>query len=181
MPPPTRSLLVLGGARSGKSGFAQRAAEQSGLAPLFLATGQPFDGEMADRIARHRSERGARWALCEEPLEIAAALAREARPGRIVLLDCATLWLSNLMHAGRDLDAEGAALAAALASSDGPVIVVSNEVGSGIVPDNPMARRFRDAQGRLNQMLAQACDRVVLVSAGLPLLLKPQPMPSLFF
>ena len=181
MSPPTRSLLVLGGARSGKSGFAQRAAEESGLQPLYLATGQAFDGEMAERIARHRGERGAHWGLCEEPLELVAALAREARPGRIVLVDCATLWLSNAMHRGRDVDAESALLAAALASPAAPVIVVSNEVGAGIVPDNAMARRFRDAQGRLNQMLAQACDRVVLVAAGLPLLLKPQAMPPLLF
>ena len=172
-PLPCRSLLVLGGARSGKSHYAQLAAEASGCDLVYLATGQAFDGEMADRIARHMSGRGPRWGLCEEPLDLTGALRRESRPGRLLLVDCATLWLSNVMFAGRDVEAATGALAAALASLPGPAIFVSNEVGSGIVPENALARRFRDAQGRLNQRLAQDCDCAVLVVAGLPVLLKP--------
>ena len=180
-PLPCRSLLVLGGARSGKSGYAQRAAEASACDLVYLATGQAFDGEMADRIALHKSERGPRWGLCEAPLELAAALRRESRAGRLVLVDCCTLWLSNLMFAERDAEAETAALAATLAALPGPVIFVSNEVGSGIVPGNALARRFRDAQGRLNQRLARDCACVVLVAAGLPVLLKPAPALALAF
>lgn len=166
-------MLVLGGARSGKSGYAQAVAEASGLVPLFLATGEPGDGEMEARIARHRAERGAQWLLREEPLHLAATLADAAQADRIILIDCATLWLSNLMQANIEIDAATLALAAALSAAPCPVIIVSNEVGQGIVPENPLARRFRDAQGRLNQQLAAQCRRVVLVVAGLPLQIKP--------
>ena len=172
-PLPCSSLLVLGGARSGKSRHAQLAAEASAKSLVYIATGQAFDSEMEDRIVRHKAGRGQRWELCEEPLDLVAALRRESRADRLLLVDCCTLWLSNLMFAARDVERETAALAAALPALPGPLIFVSNEVGSGIVPDNELARSFRDAQGRLNQRLAAACTCAVLVVAGLPVLLKP--------
>ncbi len=174
------SLLVLGGARSGKSGFAQRqveaAARASGRAPVFIATAQAFDGEMESRIAAHVAARDARWMNVEAPFDLIAALEVEARPGRIVLVDCLTLWLTNVMLRGGDVDAATAALSACVPCLDASVVFVSNEVGGGIVPDNALARRFRDAQGRLNQAMARACGTVVLVTAGLPTLLKPGPV-----
>lgn len=167
LPPLT---LVLGGARSGKSAYAERLL--AGGPALYLATGQPGDAEMAERIRRHRERRGPAWATVEEPLELAAALDRHARPERPVLVDCLTLWLSNLLLAGRDLDAARAGLVQALPGLAGPVVLVSNEVGLGIVPDNALARRFRDEAGRLHQEVAAIARRVVFVSAGLPLMLK---------
>ena len=166
-------LLVLGGARSGKSAFAQARAEASGLDLLFVATAHVGDAEMAERVARHARDRDTRWKLLEAPLDLAAALADHAAPDRLLLVDCLTLWLSNVMVRGDDVDQATRAVATALGSLRGPVILVSNEVGSGIVPDNALARRFRDAQGRLNQAMAVACEGVVLVTAGLPLRLKP--------
>ena len=177
----TRSLLVLGGARSGKSRYAQSLAEGSGLTPVMIATAQAFDSEMADRIARHRAERGDGWLLVEEPLHLAQALTQAAQPGRILLVDCATLWLSNLMLGEHDVEAATAELLSILPGLSAPVIFVSNEVGTGIVPENALARRFRDAQGRLNQALAGACEAVVLVSAGLPVQLKPGVRPVFGF
>ena len=171
-PPQINHTLVLGGARSGKSAFAQTRAEAADAELVYIATAHAGDAEMARRIARHRGERGPRWRTVEEPLELAARLGEEARAGRIVLVDCLTLWLSNIMFAGRDAEAEGTALAGALAALKGPVIFVSNEVGSGIVPDNVLARDFRDAQGRLNQRMAAACGSAFLIVAGLPLTLK---------
>jgi adenosylcobinamide kinase/adenosylcobinamide-phosphate guanylyltransferase len=168
-----RTALVLGGARSGKSAFAQGLAEGSGLARVLVATAVAGDEEMGERIARHRADRGPTWRLVEEPLDLVAAVRKEAKAERILLVDCLTLWLSNLMCAGFDAAQEGKRLADAVTLLGGPVIFVSNEVGSGIVPDNAMARSFRDLQGRLNQQLAQACDRVVLVVAGCPLQIKP--------
>ena len=175
MPPPLpfRSLLVLGGARSGKTRYAQRLAESSGLETVLIATAEANDAEMAARIARHQAERGPAWRVVEEPRGLFAALMREAGPGRCLVVDCATLWLANLMLAGSGLEAPTQALAMCLPGLAGPVIVVSNEVGCGIVPDNALGRAFRDAQGRLNQALAAACDAVVLVTAGLPQRLKP--------
>lgn len=172
------TTLVLGGARSGKSRFAQAQAE-SLFAPLTLiATAQAFDDEMAQRIARHRADRDARWRVIEEPYDLAAALRAACAPERAVVVDCLTLWLSNLMHAGRDLAAAGDALLAALASAQGAVFLVSNEVGLGLVPDNPLGRAFRDAQGWLNQSVAQISARVVFVAAGLPLTLKDETAPA---
>jgi len=162
--------LILGGARSGKSRIAQQAALESGLEVVFCAAAQAFDDEMAQRIARHRAERPASWRTVEEPLELASALAREAAPGRCVLVDCLTLWLSNLIFARREDEID--ALLAILPTLPGHLILVSNEVGWGIVPENELARRFRDEQGRLNQRIAQIADRVTLVAAGLPLRLK---------
>ncbi len=165
--------LVLGGARSGKSGLAERLVTGSGLARRYIATAQAWDDEMRDRIARHRADRGEGWTTVEAPLDLPAAL-RDARPGEAVLIDCATLWLSNHLLAGNDLETEAATLLAALAACPAPVVIVSNEVGWGIVPENALARAFRDAQGRLNQQIAARADLAVGVMAGLPMVLKGQ-------
>lgn len=159
--------LILGGARSGKSA---RALALAAPPRAFIATAEAGDGEMAERIARHKAERGEDWALIEAPLDLTAALA-EAE-GRTALVDCLTLWLSNLMAAGREPEAETARLIAALRDAQGPVILVSNEIGLGLVPMEPLSRRFRDEQGRLNQRIAAAADRVEFVAAGLPIRLK---------
>jgi adenosylcobinamide kinase/adenosylcobinamide-phosphate guanylyltransferase len=169
-----RSLLVLGGARSGKSAYAERVVEASAKAAVYLATAAAGDAEMAERIRRHQSRRGAGWLTVEEPLDLAGALAELARADRPVLVDCLTLWLSNLMHHGADIAAETERLIDALGQVAGPVAFVSNEVGLGIVPDNALARAFRDHAGRLNQAVAAAVDTVVFLAAGLPLILKPR-------
>lgn len=168
LPPVT---LVLGGVRSGKSRFAQGLIGRAG-AGLYLATAEAGDEEMAARIREHRRRRGACWATIEEPLELAAALAENADPARPIVVDCLTLWLSNLIHAGRDIDGEADKLVRALPGLSGPVVFVSNEVGLGIVPENGLARAFRDHAGILNQRMAEASDLVVLMAAGLPLALK---------
>ncbi len=177
---PRDHLFVIGGARSGKSAFAQRHVEarvaRDRLAPVFVATAEAYDDEMVARIAAHVAARvadpGAPWRTIEAPYELAEAVAEQAAPGRIVLVDCLTLWLSNRLLRGDDIEAASDALLASLAGAGGPVVLVSNEVGFGIVPDNALARRFRDAQGRLNQAVAAVCGSVVLVAAGLPLVLK---------
>lgn len=176
-----RSLLVLGGARSGKSRYAQSLAETSGARPVLIATAQAHDAEMTARIARHAAERGSNWTLVEEPLALVSALRREARGDRVIVIDCATLWLSNLLLREANLAQESEELAQSVGGLAGPVIFVSNEVGLGIVPENALARAFRDAQGWLNQALASACDAVVLVTAGLPLQLKPAEEPQFRF
>lgn len=164
--------LILGGARSGKS---TRALALSAPPRVFIATAEALDDEMAERIRRHQAERPGDWRLVEEPLEIAAAILREAAPGTTILVDCLTLWLSNLLHHGRDPEAETAALLEALAAAPGRAILVSNEVGLGIAPATPLGRLFRDAQGRLNQAAASAASHVEFVAAGLPLTLKGAP------
>jgi adenosylcobinamide kinase / adenosylcobinamide-phosphate guanylyltransferase len=174
-PPHVRSLLVLGGARSGKSAYAQSLAETCATERLYLATAEAGDEEMAARIARHRADRGQGWTTLEEPLEVAGALAAEARPGRVVVVDCLTLWLSNLMLAGREPGAAIAGLARAIGDLAGPVILVSNEVGLGIVPEHRLGREFRDWQGWANREIAEACDAAVFIAAGLPVQLKPAP------
>ena len=174
---------MVGGARSGKSAFAQaeveRAATASGREPVYVATAQAWDDEMRARIASHVATRQGRWRTIEAPYNLGEALAMEVDPTRIVLVDCLTLWLTNIMLRGDDVEAASIALAGGLAGRDGGLVLVSNEVGQGIVPDNALARRFRDAQGRLNQAIAAACDQVVLVAAGLPVVLKPAPPPRL--
>lgn len=166
--------LVTGGVRSGKSRYAEGLARAAALPCRYLATAEAgADAEMAARIRHHREGRGGGWQTIEEPLDLAPALAGGA--GAVTLLDCATLWLSNHLLRGHDLPAEADRLVAALAGAPGPVVVVSNEVGSGIVPENALARLFRDEQGRLNQRLAAAADLVVVVIAGLPLALKGRP------
>lgn len=167
-----RHILVLGGARSGKSRFAQALAEAEPGELVYIATAEALDAEMADRIARHRADRGARWRTVECPLDLTATLAREQREGRVLLVDCLTLWLSNLMLAERDCAQVAADLAARLPGMAGTILLVSNEVGLGIVPENAVARRFRDEAGRLNQMVAQAVGQAWLLAAGLPLRLK---------
>ncbi len=164
--------LVLGGARSGKTSFALNRASSSGLSKVYVATGTAGDGEMAERIAHHQAERGLDWATIEEPLDLTGALKSNSNPERILLIDCLTLWISNVMFADHDVDHEIDGLTAALKRLDGPVILVSNEVGLGIVPDNAMARRFRDLQGRANQRVADVANRVSFIAAGLPLVLK---------
>ncbi len=169
--------LVLGGARSGKSGYAQRAAEAAaeaaGRTPVFIATGQAFDAEMAERIAIHQSDRGGLWRTVEAPLELAAALAALA-PDDVAVVDCLTLWLSNSMLAEAGHAERLADLPAAVAACRARLWLVSNEVGWGVVPDNALARRYRDEAGRLHQLLAEIADEAVLVVAGLPLTLKSQ-------
>lgn len=166
------TLLVLGGARSGKSRHAQGRAEAYAGPLVYIATGQAFDAEMHERIARHQGDRDARWTTLEEPLDIARAIDRAAGTAGAVLVDCLTLWVSNLMLADIALDAPTAALEAAMARCPCPLVLVSNEVGLGIVPDNALARAFRDEAGRLNQRVAAVADEVQFVAAGLPLRLK---------
>lgn len=175
----SRTTLVLGGARSGKSRFAERLCAGSGLDKVYVATGAAHDGEMAERIALHREQRGPSWTTLEEQIDLTGVLTRECRPDRVVLVDCLTLWLSNLLFADKDLAHETQQLADAVAGLAGPCLFVSNEVGMGIVPENRLSRSFRDAQGRLNQAMAGACRQVVFVAAGLPLLLKPTSQPDI--
>ncbi|MET0314110.1 MAG: bifunctional adenosylcobinamide kinase/adenosylcobinamide-phosphate guanylyltransferase [Hansschlegelia sp.] len=164
--------LIIGGARSGKSRFAEGLATATGLPVAYVATARGDDAEMRERIARHRAERPASWTTIDAPLALARAIEGEATPARVVLVDCLTLWLTNVMLGDLDVEHEIAGLLAALGSAAGPVVLVSNEVGYGIVPDNALARAFRDHQGRLNQRVAGLASRVTLVAAGLPLDLK---------
>jgi adenosylcobinamide kinase / adenosylcobinamide-phosphate guanylyltransferase len=163
--------LVLGGARSGKSRFAERLARSTQNPRRYIATAEAWDDEMRDRIAAHRQDRGDDWATAEAPLDLCAALDA-AGSAEVVLVDCATLWLTNHLLAGHDLDQESTLLLTTLSRCPAPVIVVSNEVGWGIVPENALARAFRDAQGRLNQRLAAQAGMVVAVMAGLPMVIK---------
>lgn len=165
--------LVLGGARSGKSAYAQRRAAESGLPVTVVATAEAGDAEMAERIAHHRAARPADWRVVEAPRAIAAALRAEAAPGRCLVVDCLTLWLMNVIEDG--FAAERRALLDLLPDLPGVVLFVANEIGLGIVPLGEETRRFRDEAGRLNQDLAAACERVTLVAAGLPLPLKTPP------
>ncbi|WP_394701412.1 bifunctional adenosylcobinamide kinase/adenosylcobinamide-phosphate guanylyltransferase [uncultured Roseibium sp.] len=171
--------LVLGGARSGKSRFAEDLALRSGLGRIYVATGTAFDGEMEKRIAAHRTQRGAGWRTVEEQTDLAGVLRREGKADAVLLVDCLTLWLNNLMMADRDLAAESARLCDAVSMLAGRCIFVSNEVGMGIVPDNRLSRDFRDAQGRLNQDMAAVCGKVIFVAAGQPFLLKPNQQPEI--
>jgi adenosylcobinamide kinase/adenosylcobinamide-phosphate guanylyltransferase len=169
-----KTTLVLGGARSGKSAFAEQLVHASTLKRIYLATATPGDDEMQSRISHHRARRGDGWRTVEEPLELTPALAREAAGDSAVLVDCLTLWLSNIMHAGRDAETETRHLAEWLTQAPHPIVLVSNEIGLGLVPETPLGRRFRDAQGRLNQAVAAAVPHVIFVAAGLPLRLKGQ-------
>lgn len=179
LPPVT---LVLGGARSGKSTHAEKLATGTlfGGNPrpaIYIATAEAGDVEMATRIMAHRTRRGAAWTTIEEPLKLGDALQSAAGHGQPVLVDCLTLWLSNLMHAGADLDEATDDLLAGLDGCGPAVVLVSNEVGLGLVPETPLGRAFRDAQGRLNMRMAERADRVILMAAGLPLLMKDRPAP----
>ncbi|MCA0433975.1 MAG: bifunctional adenosylcobinamide kinase/adenosylcobinamide-phosphate guanylyltransferase [Proteobacteria bacterium] len=163
------TTLVLGGARSGKSRFAEGLARGE---CHYLATSQAFDDEMRARIATHRQDRGALWVTHEEPLALTGTLADIDAPGRFVLVDCLTLWLSNVLLAGQDWQAATDDLAAMLPRLQASVVLVSNEVGMGLVPETPLGRAFRDAQGILNQRMAAIANNVFFVAAGLPLALK---------
>ena len=163
--------LVTGGARSGKSSFAEGLALAANRPKRYIATAQAWDDEMRARIAQHQGQRGIDWLTVEAPLDLAGALSH-AQSDEIVLVDCATLWLSNHLLANANLEAEVTALLTAISLCPAPVIAVTNEVGWSIVPDNALARAFRDAQGRLNQKMAAEANLVVAVIAGLPLLLK---------
>jgi adenosylcobinamide kinase/adenosylcobinamide-phosphate guanylyltransferase len=166
--------LILGGARSGKSALAERLARDSGNEVVYIATAQAHDAEMAARIAHHRDRRPAHWQSVEEPLALAGALRAYARPDRCVLVDCLTLWLSNLLGDADDqrLGREYEALLEVLPALPGELLFVSNEVGLGVVPMGELTRRFVDEAGRLHQALAARCERVLFVAAGLPLPLK---------
>jgi adenosylcobinamide kinase / adenosylcobinamide-phosphate guanylyltransferase len=168
----SRITLVLGGARSGKSRYAQRTIEGAADSGTFCATAQALDAEMAARIAAHQASRGPFWRTIEEPLAIAAIIAAEAQCDRPLLIDCLTLWLTNVTLAGRSVDEEVGVFCAGLRLAAGPVVLVANEVGLGLVPDTPLGRQFRDAAGWLNQEVAAIADRVVFIAAGLPLMLK---------
>ena len=169
--------LILGGARSGKSRYAEALVMSAAGAATYIATAEPGDAEMAARIAEHRArrhevERGAFWQTVEAPFDLAPAILAQAGPERPLLVDCLTLWLSNLMLAGRVVEHAAETLCAALREARGPVVLVANEVGLGLVPETPLGREFRDAAGRLNQQVAALAGRVVFVAAGLPLVLK---------
>lgn len=163
--------LVLGGARSGKSRYAESMVRASGRSAVFIATAEAGDEEMRERIARHRAERGTAWRTVEAPHDLVDAIGG-ADASEAILIDCATLWLSNRMLAGADVETDIGILLQAIAIASSPVAIVSNEVGQGVVPESALARRFRDAQGRLNQAIAAEADFVALVVAGLPLALK---------
>ncbi|OMG56882.1 bifunctional adenosylcobinamide kinase/adenosylcobinamide-phosphate guanylyltransferase [Azonexus hydrophilus] len=181
--------MIIGGARSGKSRHAEQCALDGGRQVIYVATAESRDGEMARRIAHHRERRPADWGCVEEPLHLAARLRELAAPDTCILVDCLTLWLSNLLFAGKAaaqaeageaiacplFAGETAALIETLPQLPGRIILVSNEVGWGIVPMHPVSRLFADEQGRLNQRVAAVCDRVTLVAAGLPLTLKAPP------
>lgn len=165
--------LVIGGARSGKSRFAQAKAEAHGGEVQLIVTAEIWDAEMAERVAKHQAERPAHWHVTEAPLALPEAITRLCQPNAFVLVDCLTLWLSNILCTQPDtLDTRFAQLEAAIAQARGTLVMVSNEVGWSIVPENALARRFRDEQGRLNQRVAALCEHVTLVAAGLPLALK---------
>ena len=176
MPPTTdilRATLVIGGARSGKSHYAEELLGAAGESCVYIATAEIHDDEMAARIAQHRVRRGDHWHTVEQPLDLVAALQENCAESNAVLVDCLTLWLANLMAASRDIAAEIRLLTDALPGLLGRVVLVTNEVGQGIVPENSLAREFRDHAGRLNQAVAAAADEVVLMTAGIPQRIKP--------
>ncbi|WP_448042558.1 bifunctional adenosylcobinamide kinase/adenosylcobinamide-phosphate guanylyltransferase [Bradyrhizobium liaoningense] len=164
-------ILITGGARSGKSTRAEARARSFPGQPVYIATAEALDGEMEERIARHRARRGTDWIEREVPLDLLQVLVA-TDGGGARLVDCLTLWLSNLMHAERDWEHEVNALAATLLHLKSPVVLVTNEVGLGIVPDNALARSFRDAAGIMNQIIADVADEVEFIVAGLPMKLK---------
>lgn len=172
MTPDRKIVLVIGGARSGKSVFAEGLAEASGLAKVYVATGQAFDREMSERISEHKQRRSTGWENVEDPFDLAGVLAKVAGDGKAVLVDCLTLWVTNLMLEDKDVIAESDSVLAVLPELQGHIIFVSSEVGLGIVPDNYLARSFRDHAGRLHQQIAAIADEVYFVAAGLPLKMK---------
>lgn len=167
-----KSVLVLGGARSGKSAFAENLVLKASDIPVYLATARADDEEMRERIYMHQQQRGGDWHTIEEPLALVDTLRTEALNGRAILVDCLTLWLTNMMMANEDIERESKALADCVVDLQVPVVFVSNEVGQGIVPIDKMSRDFRDYSGRLHQMMAAACNDVWFVTSGLPQKLK---------
>lgn len=162
-------IYISGGARSGKSRYAQNLAESLSPHPIYLATAQALDSEMQQRIVRHQQDRDASWQNVEEPLDLAGALRRHDGEGRVILIDCLTLWLSNLMFANQDITQCRTALCALLPTLHSTLIFVSNEIGMGIVPDNALSRSFRDEAGRLNQDIAALSHQAYFMVSGLPL------------
>ena len=167
-----RSLFVIGGARSGKSRYAQARAEATGLSPVFIATAQAFDEEMRNRIVRHQADRGVEWETVEAPLKLAEAIELHASPDRVLLVDCLTLWVTNLLIGDHDIPAAVRTLIETITVAQGTLILVSNEVRLGIVPENQLARRFRDEAGFLHQRVAACANEVQLLCAGLNLQFK---------
>lgn len=165
-------ILILGGARSGKSKFAENYVIKKGLPRLYLATAEPFDAEMAMRITKHREDRRDSWITIEETTDLAGCLLQHSKRGNVILVDCLTLWLSNLMGSKLPIEEEFKKLISSLADLPGLVVLVSNEVGQGIVPENALARKFRDYAGRLHQQLAEIAEEVYFITAGLPQKLK---------
>lgn len=165
-------ILIVGGARSGKSHYGEKLVEQSGKKPVYLATAEARDDEMLDRINVHQQRRSDHWQTIEEPFEIAEIIEEMAAPDTIILIDCLTLWLSNLMTEQKDVASALKRLLICLENTKGPVILISNEVGLGIVPDNALARSFRDEAGRINQAVASTASDVLFMVAGLPICLK---------
>jgi len=177
----SRITFVVGGCRSGKSSYAQRQAEWTAEANrIFIATCRPYDDEMRERIRRHQDSRGSGWKTVETHIDLPSAMAESSRIGRVVLVDCLTLWMSNILLDSAQADAVDwhiAELIARLGDVACPTILVSNEVGMGIVPENALARRFRDLVGILNQRVAARADTVVFMAAGIPMILKEPPTP----
>mgnify|MGYP006289659821 FL=1 len=171
---PRPLVLVLGGQRSGKSRWAEQRLAAAGLAKTYIATAEAYDDEMHARIALHRARRGTDWSLIEAPLALPRAIGETTAPDRAVLVDCLTLWLTNVLVAEREVQVDVDALLAALAARAGPVVLVGNEVGCGVIPMNALARRFVDEAGQLHQRIAAIADEVVLVTAGLAQMLKGQ-------
>jgi len=170
------AVLIIGGARSGKSRFALTLAEaHAECEKLFLATCVPKDPEMEDRVLRHRKERGSHWKTLEIPLALAEAITAHGKEGRLILVDCLTLWVNNVLFQTENpekIEQDVAALVNAVDAAPCPILFVSNEVGTGIVPENRLARLFRDAAGRVNQQVAAACTRVFWMVAGIPVPVK---------
>lgn len=167
-----QKTLILGGARSGKSKRGLMLAHQADQDLIFIATAQALDQEMNARIDQHRLERGPEWTTIEVPVHLPDAIMAHSGPQTLCLVDCLTLWLSNLMHHGHDVEQAGHQLCSSVEAAAGSLILVSNEVGLGLVPETSLGRHFRDEQGRLNQYVATVCDRVEFVAAGLPITLK---------
>lgn len=164
--------FIIGGARSGKSRFALQKASLQSIRKMYIATAQPLDDEMRERIERHRQERSDEWMVSEEPVNVASLIKDSHNKYDIILIDCLTLWLSNLIQTGLDIEPEIESLIKALGDCQSSLFIVSNEVGFGIVPDNALSRRFRDMSGLLNQRVAEIADEVYLVTAGIPLKIK---------
>lgn len=167
-----KSILITGGARSGKSALAERLVKRLGDRPVYIATAQVFDDEMADRVATHQNRRGNEWTTVHAPFDLVSALI-DSDAGQPRLVDCLTLWLTNLMLSDADFTQKTSDLIHAIQEQTSPVVFVTNEVGSGIVPDNKLARDFRDAAGALNQQIAEHCDEVYLAVSGQALKVKP--------